>query len=179
MPEIEIRPVRAEDIPFLVALEHDYKSNYVWQLDLISEDGQIRASFRDIRLPRPVTVEYPRNPRSLLVDWENRSGVLVAILKGEPIGYVALDEAISPKTAWITDLVVAEAHRRKGIATALVLAAQEWGQSRRNRRVILEMQSKNYAGIRLCAKLGYEFCGYNDHFYANQDIALFFAQYLR
>jgi ribosomal protein S18 acetylase RimI-like enzyme len=179
MPEIEIRPADAGDIPVLVGIEHDYKSSYVWQMDLVSEDGQIRATFRDIRLPRPVTVEYPRNPQSLLADWEDRSGLLVAILQGEPIGYVALDEAISPKTAWITDLVVAEAQRRKGIASALVLAAQEWARTRKNRRVILEMQSKNYAGIRLCAKLGYEFCGYNDHYYANQDIALFFAQYIR
>ena len=149
MPEIEIRPAKAEDIPYLLAIEHSYKSSYVWQMDLVSEDGQIRVTFRDIRLPRPVTVEYPRNPKSMLTDWESRSGLLVAVLQGEPTGYVALDEAISPKTAWITDLVVTEGQRRKGIASALVLAAQEWARTRRNRRVILEMQSKNYGGIRL------------------------------
>jgi ribosomal protein S18 acetylase RimI-like enzyme len=95
------------------------------------------------------------------------------------VGYIAVEECISPKTAWITDLVVDVEARRKGIASALVLAAQEWGRRRRNRRVILEMQSKNFAGARLASKLGFEFCGYNDHFYSNQDIALFFAQYLR
>lgn len=179
MPKIEIRPALAEDIPQLAAIEHNYKSNYVWQMDMTQEDGQIRVTFRDIRLPRPVTVDYPRDPHLLAEDWATRSGLLVAVLDGIPVGYVSMEEAISPKTAWITDLAVAEEVRRKGIASALVLAALEWGRQRKNRRVILEMQSKNYAGIRLAALLGFEFCGYNDHYYANQDIALFFAQYLR
>ncbi len=178
MPKIEIRPACEEDIPILVGIEHDYKSNYVWQMDLTQEDGQIRVTFRDIRLPRPVSVEYPRDPQLLSEDWAERSGLLVAVLEGIPVGYVALAEAISPKTAWITDLAVAEQARRKGIASGLVLAALEWGRRRKNRRVILEMQSKNFAGIRLAARLGFEFCGYNDHYYANQDIALFFAQYV-
>ena len=39
-----------------------------------------------------------------------------------------------------------------------------------------EMQSKNYPGISMANKLGYEFCGYSDRYYTNQDIALFFAK---
>jgi ribosomal protein S18 acetylase RimI-like enzyme len=148
MPQIEIRPAIADDIPDLAALEHDYKSSNVWQMDMVLEDGQIKATFREIKLPRPVTVEYPRSAHLLLEDWEKRSGLLVAILQGKPVGYIAVEECISPKTAWITDLVVDVEARRKGIASALVLAAQEWGRRRRNRRVILEMQSKNFAGAR-------------------------------
>jgi ribosomal protein S18 acetylase RimI-like enzyme len=45
--------------------------------------------------------------------------------------------------------------------------------------MILEMQSKNIPAVHLAMRLGYEFCGYNDHYYSNQDIALFFAQFLR
>jgi ribosomal protein S18 acetylase RimI-like enzyme len=48
-----------------------------------------------------------------------------------------------------------------------------------NRRIILEMQPKNYPAIKLTQKLGFELCGYNDHYYANQDIALFFSKWLR
>jgi len=40
------------------------------------------------------------------------------------------------------------------------------------------MTSKNYAAIRLSQKLGFEFCGYNDHYYLTQDIALFFGRAL-
>jgi hypothetical protein len=41
------------------------------------------------------------------------------------------------------------------------------------------MQSKNYPAVHMAMKLGYEFSGYQDHFYANGDIALFFTRYLR
>jgi RimJ/RimL family protein N-acetyltransferase len=38
------------------------------------------------------------------------------------------------------------------------------------------LQSKNLPAIRLAQKFGYEFCGYNDQYYINQDVALFFAK---
>jgi hypothetical protein len=41
------------------------------------------------------------------------------------------------------------------------------------------MQSKNQPAIRLAQKHGYEFCGYNDHYYMTQDVALFFAKALK
>jgi len=79
----------------------------------------------------------------------------------------------------VIDVVVREDNRGKGIGTALILAAQDWGMERNCRRAIVEMQSKNYPAIQLIRKLGYEFCGYSDQYYLNQDIALFFARMLR
>jgi RimJ/RimL family protein N-acetyltransferase len=43
---------------------------------------------------------------------------------------------------------------------------------------MIELQSKNHAAIRLVQKLGYEFCGYNDQYYATRDVALFFGRLL-
>jgi ribosomal protein S18 acetylase RimI-like enzyme len=69
--------------------------------------------------------------------------------------------------------------RRQGVAGALLAAAQDWAIERAHRRLILEMQSKNVPAIRLAQKFGYEFCGYNDHYYLTQDVALFFAKSLK
>lgn len=179
MPEIEIRPVIETDVPALAGIEHAYKSNYCWQMELTSQEREITVNFREIRLPRQITVEYPRKPELLLQDWTRRTGLLAGVLGGVPIAYISIMEGMSPSTAWVTDLVVALSFRRKGIATAMVLAGQEWARGRHNRRMILEMQSKNMPAIRLALKLGFEFCGYNDLYYSNQDIALFFAQFLR
>jgi ribosomal protein S18 acetylase RimI-like enzyme len=44
--------------------------------------------------------------------------------------------------------------------------------------MFLEMQAKNLPAIRLAQGHGYEFCGYNDHYYLTQDVALFFARAL-
>jgi len=179
MPEIEIRPAIASDIPALMALDHNYSSDHVWQMEVQGEDVGIGIRFRQIKLPRSVRVDYPRPNDTLADDWTQRSGLLVALLQGEPVGYISLMLNISPLTAWVTDLVVMRRLRRQGIGSTLVLAAQEWGAGRDCRKIVLEMQPKNYPAIRLAMKLGFEFCGYNDRYFANHDIALFFARPLR
>ncbi len=67
MPQIEIRPATLGDLTKLVAMEHSYKTNYVWQMDMVDEEGHMGVTFREVRLPRPVKVEYPpsrrRSPR--------------------------------------------------------------------------------------------------------------------
>jgi GNAT superfamily N-acetyltransferase len=179
MPEIQIRPAIETDIPILVQLDHSYSSDFVWQLDLRVNEAEIDARFREVRLPRSVRVEYPRSPRGLAGDWRKPSALLVAVLDGQPVGYTGLVENATPLTTWMTDLVVAPRVRRQGIGSALVLAAQDWvaGHSS-SRRLLLEIQPKNHPAISLCQKLGFDFCGYNDHHFANQDIAVFFAKWL-
>jgi ribosomal protein S18 acetylase RimI-like enzyme len=177
MPEIEIRPVVASDIPTLVSLDHNYTTEYVWQMAFQSEraEGQI-INFRRIRLPRPVRVGYPRSPRSLLQDWEQRSGILVALFEKQVIGYVSLTLNKNPSTTWITDLVVARSLRRQGIGSTLLLASFEWAGNTGSDYLILEMQSKNIPAIQLAQKLGFEFCGYNDLYYPEHEIAIFFKK---
>jgi RimJ/RimL family protein N-acetyltransferase len=41
------------------------------------------------------------------------------------------------------------------------------------------MQPKNYPAIQLALKLGFELCGFNDRYYANHEIGIFFAKSLR
>jgi GNAT superfamily N-acetyltransferase len=172
----EIRPGNVNDITRLMALDHSCMSDYVWQLELRRDPGQATASFREVRLPRSIEVKYPRNPASLREEWMRRDVVLVALDDGMPIGYLCVIAEETSAVAWVTDLVVAPEQRRKGAASALLAAAQEWALERSVRRLILEMQSKNQAYIRLAQKFGYEFCGYNDQYYPTQDVALFFGR---
>lgn len=175
---VEIRPLVAADLPRLMGMDHTTLSEYVWQLDLRRENGQVVAGFREVRLPRPVGVVYPRNPFALADEWKNRSQVLVAALGGEAVGYICLLEHSHATTAWVTDLAVSPEVRRRGVGSALVNAAQAWAESRGDVNIFLEMPSKNHPAIRLALKLGFEFCGYNDHYYVTQDVALFFGRTL-
>jgi GNAT superfamily N-acetyltransferase len=178
MPEIEIRPAIVSDISNLVGLDHHYASDHVWQMDFNHDwdAGQVTATFRQVRLPRPIRVEYPRPPHALEVDWARRSGILVALLAGQPVGYASLELGRAPHTTWATDLVVDRLLRSQGIGTGLVLAAIEWAASMSCRNLVLEMQPKNYPAIQFAAKLGFEFCGYNDLYYANHEIGIFLCK---
>jgi ribosomal protein S18 acetylase RimI-like enzyme len=179
MPEIEIRPAIASDIHALMALEHNYSSDYVWQMNFSQEDNQVSINFREIQLPRSVQVMYPRPPQNLADNWSKRDGLLVVINETEIVGYISLTQNQTLQTTWATDLAIMRRVRRQGIGSALIFAAQEWAAHHGSRRLILEMQPKNYPAIQLAKKLGFELCGYNDHYFANHDIALFFSKWLR
>ena len=175
MPAIQIRPAVATDMPKLMGLDHSSSSEYVWQLELRRDAGQTVATFRDVKLPRPIPLTYPHDPYALGDEWIDMAMVFVALAGPDPVGYACLAERYSA-AAWVTDLVVAPNWRRRGVASALIDSGKEWAGERRLRRLFLEMQSKNQGAIRLAQKHGFEFCGYNDHYYTTQDVALFFAR---
>ena len=179
MAPFEIRPAGVADIPRLIVLDHSCQSDYVWQLELRREAGQVAATFREVRLPRSIDVKYPRNPTTLSEEWMRRDVALVALDDGNPIGYLCATVEYASAVAWVSDLAISPLHRRKGAASALLTAAQTWALERNVRRLILEMQSKNQAYIRLAQKFGYEFCGYNDQYYPTQDVALFFGRTIK
>jgi ribosomal protein S18 acetylase RimI-like enzyme len=175
MPEVQIRPAVATDLPMLMAIDHTCQSDYVWQMDVLHEEGQAGAVFREIRIPRSVTVPYPRPVESLFENWNRRSGLLTAMIDEEVIGYIRMNDMVIPQTAWLSDMVVSPRFRRQGVGMSLVLAAQSWAVERKNKRALMEMSTKNHPAICMAKKLGYEFCGYNDKYYETKDIALFFG----
>lgn len=105
--------------------------------------------------------------------------MFTAVGGDEPVGYISLLERGAASTVWVFDLVTNTAHRRRGVASALLAAGQAWAESRAHRRLILEMQSKNVPAIRFAQKTGFEFCGYNDQYYLTKDVTLFFAKVLK
>lgn len=176
MTEVQIRPAVSTDLPILMALDHSCQTDYVWQMDIQRTDGHLGAVFREIRLPRSVSTSYPRPVAALPESWNRRTGMLVALVGGQAIGYARMSDTLLPRTVWLTDVVVSPRYRRQGIGMTLVMAAHSWALERKDHRALLEMSSKNSPGIRLAQKLGYEFCGYNDQYYETKDIALFFGR---
>ncbi len=178
MPEIEIRPAAASDIPALIELDHSFTTDHVWQMGIISEHGQseIGVNFRKVRLPRSIRVDYPRPAHALAEDWPRLSGLLVAVLEEQPVGYAGLILDRITKATWATDLVVDRRLRRQGIGSALILASAEFAATLDSRILVLEMQPKNNPALQFASKLGFEFCGYNDLYYPKHETGIFFRK---
>ncbi len=177
MPEIEIRPTISTDLARLSGLDHTIETDYVWQLDLHREASQVGVDLREVRLPRTVRLEHPRLAKELPDTWHLRP-MLSAMIKMEAVAYIRFTDQIIPHAVWITDVIVARSLRRQGLAHKLIGAAEAWGVQRGLRRALIEVQSKNQPAIRMILKMGFEFCGYNDQYYATRDVALFFARSL-
>lgn len=179
MAEIQIRSAVSPDFSLLSGFDHSIKTEKVWQLDRYGENGNESINFREIRLPRPIRVDYPVSPRSLLERSKLLSVVLLACLEEVPVGYIGLTTNHAYTYTWVKDLVVHERWRRRGFASALIQAAMDWSIERDIYRISLEMSSKNYPAINLAKKMGFEFCGYDEYYYPNNDIAIFFIKFLR
>lgn len=178
MADINIRPAISTDIPKMISLDHNYATGYVWQMTIDLTDTQTQVSFREVRLPRDVHVNYPRNFSKMVDDWTKRDLLLLAEENEVVRGYISVRVGLAPASAWVEDLVVDRIHRRNGIGSALVLAAQDWCGKKGIHRLTVEMQPKNYPAIQFVYKLGFEFSGYNDQYYQNQEIAIFFSSYI-
>lgn len=181
MPNINIRPAIASDIPALIAMDHNYASSRVWEMVLETNKAKqtITVQFKDVALPREVQVEYPRNPKVLTQDWTRRSGLLVAEYRTEPVGYISLDLNMPEHFTQIADFAVTPRLRRQGIGSALVISALDWCSNHASRYLIFILQPKNHAAIKLAAKLGFSFNGFRDHYFRNLDAALFFTKSVR
>lgn len=174
-----IRLATEQDIPACAALDHSYTTENVWQMEAREQSDGMRVSFRRVRLPRTLHGTYPR-PRSELTRCWERGDVFLVAQHGDAIaGYLHLILEEDGNSGWVRDLAVAPAQRRRGIGTALLQAAASWLRGRSVGQLLLEMTTKNYPAICLARKLGFSFCGFNDRYYTNQDIALFFAKSLR
>lgn len=67
----------------------------------------------------------------------------------------AIDQVTGDRHGHIFMLYVDPAHRRKGVATALLQQAQQWGQHRGDKRLGLQVFTHNHEAIALYEKLGF------------------------
>ena len=176
-----IRPAEQSDLETCVALDSSFQTDHVWQMEEREEENAILVAFRTARLPRTVYVAYPRDNRSLAEDYAQGHGILIAEKEetGEILGFLSIQFQYWHDTGWIRDLVVDRRYRRQGVGSALLKAAAQWANEHGLNRLIAETQTKNYPAICFYQKHGFAFCGFNDRYYANQDIALFFSLSLR
>ena len=181
MPSIQVRPAANTDLPVLAALDHGYSTDYVWQMTVREEEASSETviTFRTARLPRSVRVSAPREPKRLADAWQKRVCFLVAEEEGHLKGYLNLAVAAVPEVGWVADLCVDRRFRRNGIGTVLLSAAAQWARENHLARLVLETAVKNYPAICFALKNGLVFCGYNDRYYAQQDVALFFGMTLK
>jgi GNAT superfamily N-acetyltransferase len=178
MPSIDIRPAISSDIPHLIQFDHTVETTHVLQMESTAANGNMDIVFKETRLPRSLVLPYPKPFEFMIDSWTRHGLFLVARLDGKLVGYLILEIFADTKTGLVTDLVVDAASRRLGIASGLIISTRNWLKKKGMQRENLVAQAKNHAGITLARKLKMDYCGYQDHYYLNQDTALFFTSVL-
>jgi len=109
---------------------------------------------------------------------EEAEAFLIAELIGKPVGYIKVLAEKDASTAKVTDLVISNPNRRQGIGSGLLIAVMNLLAHREFNTLIIEMQSKNDPAVEMANKLGFKFCGFRDHYFPNQELALFYSRFV-
>ncbi len=96
----------------------------------------------------------------------DESDFVIAIENDEVVGFALIEEMktppydcfISHKYTFIMDVVVDKAHRRKGIAKAMLAEVKKWAALRNSDYIELNVLSKNNTAIDLYKSIQFEEC---------------------
>ena len=137
--------------------------------------------FKTERLPRTLDTEYPVEEKRLKAAIPADQCFVVAVGRDDPevFGYLGMRSDPANGIALIEDVVVDRGFRRQRIGSRLVTIAHQWTQEHDLRQFMIQIRTKNYPGIQFAQALGFTFCGFNDQYFENQDIAVLFGMPVR
>lgn len=173
---MQVYPAELADLNLCYQLNGAYTTDYVWQMQTRESGRTIDVRFDTVRLPRPMRVDYPRSPDELVEHWQQDGCFLVVRnLNDEVVGFLDAWPQPWQGLLWVSNLVVNQPNRRRGVGSRLIKAASQWARVHHLPRLMLEVQTKNHPAISFAQKHGFQFCGYNERYYPNGDIALFLS----
>ncbi len=182
-PNILIRDGMESDIPTCLGIDHTYTTDTVWQMQLQHQEyrDEYQISLKMERLPRAIEIAYPSDETRLRLAIPSEHCFVVAADResGQVLGYLAMYHDQVRQIGQIQDLVIDREQRRLAMGTRLINVARRWAKEHALTRLMIQTQTKNYPSIAFSQKLGFTFCGFNDRFFPNGDIAVFFSQSLR
>lgn len=176
-----VRFATINDLEACLHLDATFETRRVWQLDLREAREQVSVLLRTTPVPRELRVDYLSPNDALLMHWQR--GYCIMVAEHEPdsgvVGYLDVGPEPDLQTGWLWHLVVERNQRRRGIGSLLLRAALQWSSDHQLRRLMVPLQTQNDPGVRFLQRHGFTFCGFNDRYYHNGSVALFFGRDLR
>jgi len=176
-----IRDGLETDVESCLMLDSTYETDFVWQMHIQRSSDMQRAAFSTERLPRTMEAVHPVDERRLHFALAPQQCLLVAVGRTEPqaLGFLTMTTIRTHGVGIIQDIVVDQPFRRRRIGLRLLNAARQWAAERGLESMMLETRTQNYPATQFCQSAGMTFCGFNDQYFPNRDIAVFFGQSLR
>lgn len=179
MAEIEIGAATLEEYPQIAAMDLSFESDYVWKTQMLEGLDSFESSFQRIRLPKTIRVSFqaysPANLETLIRQRE----ILSVRYEDHVIGYVRLEQDETVNRLILKTGGVMPEYRNKGIGSVLMDRVTEIARHNNIRSIVCMVQAKNDPAIHFLLARGFIFCGYQEFFFRNMEIGLFFSKNVR
>lgn len=175
-----IRDAVPDDIPACLEVDHGYETDHVWQMNLRQDDGW-QIAFHHQRLPRTLEGVSKPDERQMRLAVAPEHCFLVATERssGQMLGYLVMTHDVMFKAGQVLNIAVDSDVRRSGIGSRLLSVATGWAKEHQLTRIQAGVQTTNFPAIAFLQVVGFAFCGFNDQYFPNRDIAVFFSQTVR
>lgn len=179
MAEIELRIANMSDCPLLTKIDLDFDSEFVWTSQIMEELDSYSINLQKIKLPKIIHVAFQANNSTALENMVKRKEVLIARYENQIVGFSRIETDETGNQFIIKTGGVKPDYRKKGIGTAILTGVQEMAQQNRVSRLVFTLQAKNDPAIHFLMGRGFQFCGYQEFYFSNYEIALFFSKNIR
>lgn len=180
--QFRVRDGTDEDIAAVLALDSRYETNHVLQVYLHGRGSTSwEVNLQRERLPRPVELSNSFQRAQLRSALDHKHCLLLAeqVPADDKAGAIIGALVMTPNNlngfALIQNITVSARARRHKAGTRLLMAAGIWAKERGLNRLMAEVQTKNTPAISFLESLGFSFCGFNDHYFPDENVALFFS----
>lgn len=175
--QLIFRDAVEEDIAFCLALDSDFHTEHVWQMTVQDSSDEIQINCRRQRLPRRLDSRHVTDPPHLEIALRRNHCFIVIQDKNinHLLGFITLRVNETSQIVYLQDIVIDRLYRRSSLGSRLVHIARVWASEYNLRQIIFEIPTTNFPCIQFAQALGFSFCGFNDHHFANREIAVFFS----
>lgn len=149
-------------------LNYHYVTEEYYSVKSHSGKEGFGVSFERQRLEKPL--EYNNTDTLFQEYWNNPRAFGVKDDDGKIVAYLEFDTVEWNSTLVMTQLLVDESQRGKGIGKMLFDFVKDFARQEDYRIITLETQNTNVPAIDFYLKMGFTFCGTNIFFYSNDDI---------
>lgn len=176
-PKLIIRDGIKKDIDRCLQLDSSFRTEHVWQMTVRAESDETTITLRKQRLPRTMDAKHDVNPERLnhVLNQKQCFIVLEESTENEMLGFISMRIDNAYQLAYLQDIVIDAPYCRQGLGRRLVNVARLWADEQNLKRIIFEVPTINYPAIEFAKSQGFVYCGFNDQYLPNQEIALFYG----
>ncbi len=152
-------------------LHYTYRSDFCYRASVVNSDGG-EIVFRYVKEKLSEPVLHDSYDTLYQEYWQECTAYgYFEDSENEPAAYLEVNREFWNLRLIVTQLLVREDKRGKGIGTILINKAKEIAENEDFRMISLETQTCNVPAIDFYRKCGFVFSGTNIFFYSNDDIS--------
>lgn len=174
--EVRCEPVTIQRLRSLPPIVSEYVSNEIYRVDRREIDDSVSWTLTRERLNEPLRKVYDSGRIDHILssysDLKGENLHFVGAFKGEEFaGLVIWTETSWNNSLWVMDIRAKRELRGQGVGRALLDYVVRVARNDSWRGILVETQNNNYGAIRFYRRYGFQFAGFNDHLYSNNDLA--------